>query len=672
MGFNSFKPPAVRLVGSRISVTMELYHVIIKSGPSPRPLAWSLEISSSETNDDWELIRAFGDKEHCRKLWDLRPERRRRKVRRAAGGKRMNRADKPTCSTQFTSPRPLENGEMHYGLGGVLARRVRISLRAPHPAPPDRQYYTVRALTVAASCSCGGHADRCVVGTDVTYSSPLRDVGIDRSLDAICSFPHHSLPASFRKWSLLPLAVAVVGMQTDALWGLIHLSEVVTCISLRAPHPAPPDRQYYTVRALTVAASCSCGGHADRCVVGTDGAKCICEDNTCGDHCALCCGGGPSSPDIACDVSRPGDVVDADCQCGERGQCAYDDTGAILCVNCTENRAGPLCDRCLAGFYSVASDGPCLPCDCDPEGSDGTCKYNKKERLVQCACVAGASGARCDVTACACDERGVVDPAAPCDQGCRCKPNVVGLHCDSCAAGYFGLAEGQGEGGGGCRECYCAGAADRCEPDPQQGVHMALPLGEERWLVAALAGNQTLSPDVDDQGKPYLISYEVEGWDSYYWTTTSFSGSQLSAYGGSLVTTVSWSIVRGDTGGSPTLLPDYVIVAEDGTRLCSTFTQYETPGETTLQSPLVEGHWRFLDPAPAAPGVDPAAGATGVNPTPGVRATRVELMDVLARVKMLMVRAHFHWDQDETHFGQVVYIEQKEGRPKDTTLWDSI
>lgn len=88
---------------------MELLHVIIKSGPSPRPLAWSLEVSAFESGDEWRMIRAFGDKEHCKRLWDLRPERRRRKARTT---KRVNRAEKISCSTQFTSPRPLENGEV--------------------------------------------------------------------------------------------------------------------------------------------------------------------------------------------------------------------------------------------------------------------------------------------------------------------------------------------------------------------------------------------------------------------------------------------------------------------------------------------------------------------------------------------------------------------------------
>ncbi|XP_063838560.1 laminin subunit alpha-2-like [Ostrinia nubilalis] len=150
---------------------MELLHVIIKAGPSPRPFAWSLEVSPSETNEDWRLVRAFGDRDHCRKLWDLRPERRRRKARgtkwkRAA--KRINRADKPACSTQFVSQKPLESGEMHVGLGeGVAARRVRVSFRAAHAASARQQYYTVRALTLAARCLCHGHAAHCNVNHEV-------------------------------------------------------------------------------------------------------------------------------------------------------------------------------------------------------------------------------------------------------------------------------------------------------------------------------------------------------------------------------------------------------------------------------------------------------------------------------------------------------------------------
>ncbi|PZC77205.1 hypothetical protein B5X24_HaOG203612 [Helicoverpa armigera] len=423
---------------------MELLHVIIKSGPSPRPLAWSLEVSPTEEGEDWRMVRAFGDRDHCRKLWDLRPERRRRKARAA---KRINRADKPACSTQFASPRPLENGEMHVGIGeGVLARRVRLSFRATHAGPARQQYYTVRALTIAARCLCHGHATKC------------------------------------------------------------H--------------------------------------------VNAKGAKCECVHGTCGAHCQRCCSGGAWAPQEPCSEGS------SECECGERGACSYDDTGAILCVNCTENRAGPLCDKCLFGFYNALPDGPCLPCDCDPQGSDGSCAWDKKHRQATCECLPG-----------------LADP-------------------------------------------------DELEP-PRDVI---LPLGEA-WLISDSEGNATIEPSIDEQGKPFVISYEVEGWENFYWFTRSFSGEQLAAYGGEVRASVYWGIVRGDTGGNPTFGPDVVLVGTDGSMLAYTNTSHETPGQLQISVPLLEGGWRLL-------GEDQLA-------------TRTQLMDVLRDLKGIMLKAHYHFDQDE-------------------------
>lgn len=57
---------------------------------------------------------------------------------------------------------------MHVGMGeGVIARRVRVSFRAAHASPPRHQYYTVRALTIAARCLCHGHASECNVDAQV-------------------------------------------------------------------------------------------------------------------------------------------------------------------------------------------------------------------------------------------------------------------------------------------------------------------------------------------------------------------------------------------------------------------------------------------------------------------------------------------------------------------------
>ncbi|XP_041979514.1 laminin subunit alpha-1-like [Aricia agestis] len=505
---------------------MELLHVIIKVGPSPRALAWSLEVSPAASGDDWRLVRAFGDRDHCRRLWDLTPERRRRKARRARGVRGARGTT--TCSTQFASIKPLENGEMHVGLGsGVAARRVRISFRAPHAGP----------------------------------------------------------------------------------------------------------HRYYTVRELTLAARCLCHGHATSCHVDSKSVKCSCLHGTCGFHCQRCCTGAPWAP------HRP-------CPADDRADCAgaYDDTGAILCMNCTDNRAGPLCDKCLVGFYNVLPDDPCLPCECDPEGSEGTCSWDRQRHQLICGCRAGFAGPLCDAcedpsaqfpacllptttAVCKCDPRGVVDPDRVCDEVCECKANVIGERCDTCAAGHFGLSAALAAG---CRPCYCSHVAASCAADPSPAPDIVLPLGEA-WLVSDNVTSETMAPSVDDEGKPYVISYEIEGWETFYWLSTTFTGDQLATYGGELRAAATWSVARGDTGGNPTVGPDFVLIARDGTRVAYEDRSYPSPGRAALAAALEEGRW-YRDGEPAS---------------------RHQLLDVLSDVRALLVKAHFHFDQDEVRLESV-------------------
>lgn len=58
--------------------------------------------------------------------------------------------------------------QMHVAIGeGVTARRVRISFRAAHASTSRQQYYSVRALTLAARCLCHGHATSCNLDAEV-------------------------------------------------------------------------------------------------------------------------------------------------------------------------------------------------------------------------------------------------------------------------------------------------------------------------------------------------------------------------------------------------------------------------------------------------------------------------------------------------------------------------
>ncbi|XP_075991835.1 wing blister isoform X2 [Anticarsia gemmatalis] len=370
----------------------------------------------------------------------------------------------------------------------------------------------------------------------------------------------------------------------------------------------------------------------------TNGAKCDCLHGTCGSHCHRCCSGGPWAPHQPCEEDR------AECSCGERGACSYDDTGTILCVNCTENRAGPLCDKCLFGYYNSLPDGPCVPCDCDPQGSDGSCTWNKKHHQVSCTCLPGFTGHLCDTCedpgavyphcqvtttpACKCDPRGIVDSSRVCDDVCECKANVVGERCDACAPGHYGLSE---ELAVGCRPCYCSHITDSCslataeELEPPRDV--ILPLGEA-WLIADIQGNNTLEPSVDEQGKPFVIGYEVEGWENFYWVSNSLTGEQLAAYGGEVRASLYWGIVRGDTEGNPTFGPDVILIGSDGTKLAYSNISHESPGQLQISAPLVEGNWVIM-------GEDMEV------------ASRIQLMDVLRDLRGVMLKAHYHLNQDE-------------------------
>lgn len=56
-------------------------------------------------------------------------------------------------------------------------------------------------------------------------------------------------------------------------------------------------------------------------------------------------------------------------------------------------------------------------------------------------------------------------------------------------------------------------------------------------------------------------NFQVEGWESFYWLTNTYSGEQLEAYGGEIRANLYWGVARGDTGGSPTIRPDFILIA---------------------------------------------------------------------------------------------------------------
>lgn len=89
------------------------------------------------------------------------------------------------------------------------------------------------------------------------------------------------------------------------------------------------------------------------------------------------------------------------------------------------------CEKCITGYYrpyNLLPDAeiPCIPCSCDPLGSDGPCNIFGGE----CNCIEGFAGPTCSYcepgyhgescTKCMCDTRGTM-PGGECESHCQCK-----------------------------------------------------------------------------------------------------------------------------------------------------------------------------------------------------------------------------------------------------------
>ncbi|TKS84729.1 Laminin subunit gamma-3 [Collichthys lucidus] len=137
----------------------------------------------------------------------------------------------------------------------------------------------------------------------------------------------------------------------------------------------------------------------------------------------------------------------SECNCsGRSDDCAFDmeqyrSTGSGgRCVNCRDNTDGPHCERCRENHYRRSAEEPCLPCNCNINGSVSLqCDVDGR-----CACRAGVTGEKCDTCRagfhslgpggcrpCECDPDGSVDDCSSLDGRCYCKPNVEGQSCDS-------------------------------------------------------------------------------------------------------------------------------------------------------------------------------------------------------------------------------------------------
>lgn len=216
--------------------------------------------------------------------------------------------------------------------------------------------------------------------------------------------------------------------------------------------------------------ACDCNGNAETCDDLT--GRCIaCLNNTAGDHCESCDAGYYGDPrSYVRKPCRP-------CMCPggptsltqHADSCSEDPRQEVIICNCLPGYQGPNCDTCAENYFGnpLVANSTCEPCLCnnniDPN-VDGSCDTSSGECLKCLFNTEGFSCEKCkpgyygDATTqscveCVCDPYGTDRSAGSCDREtgqCPCLPNVTGLRCDACLAGYWNITSGEG-----CSACGC-------------------------------------------------------------------------------------------------------------------------------------------------------------------------------------------------------------------------
>lgn len=193
--------------------------------------------------------------------------------------------------------------------------------------------------------------------------------------------------------------------------------------NLLDPREEIKEKYYYAINNMVVRGSCSCYGHASRCipeagqssVPGMVYGKCDCGHFTTGDNCNRCL-------DLYNDLEwKPaiGRQVNSckRCECNNHAtSCTFNRTvfelsGGVsggVCNDCQHNTTGKNCQECAKFFYRntalpITDPKVCEPCNCSPIGSldEGVCdnRDDGKGGLVsgQCHCKEYADGPKCNV-----------------------------------------------------------------------------------------------------------------------------------------------------------------------------------------------------------------------------------------------------------------------------------
>ena len=324
-------------------------------------------------------------------------------------------------------------------------------------------------------------------GPIATYAQLIQVLSNVTSLRIKARYSEASIASVSMEYLLLETLVAVPGAEVVELCDCPAPYSGHFCESCSQGFFRPSQNP---VHACT---SCACNGHTDTCDAVT-GVCVTCQHDTTGDSCEVCVSGfyGDAT------AGTPSDCLACPCPLVTQNSsrtCFLGADSLPTCDNCPSGQTGRNCELCEDGYFGDPSLGSrCTNCSCSNNtdlSQTGNCNRTTGECLI---CLNNSAGFECELCApgyfgdalsdtcvpCECNIFGREDNLCQADSGvCTCKPHVLGVLCDSCESGYWGLHLALPEGCISCGCCSNGSLSDSC--NTVTGVCVCAPnVGGER------------------------------------------------------------------------------------------------------------------------------------------------------------------------------------------------
>ncbi|XP_011501171.1 PREDICTED: laminin subunit alpha-1 [Ceratosolen solmsi marchali] len=302
------------------------------------------------------------------------------------------------------------------------------------------------------------------------------------------------------------------------------------------------------------------------------------------------------------------------CLCsGHSSRCKFNELQKREECECERHTCGEMCEKCCPIYNQipwksgVSSKGfHCEKCNCN--GHAISCRYDSEvaERKLSM------------------DIRGKYRGGGVC---LNCTGYTTGINCEKCETGYYrpnGVLPNDFEPCIPC-ECHTRGSTGVCISDDSYNNlgKISTLVG---WQVSDINAFRAVSPSLQgEHGWPTIASFEVEYRSPYWLAPKIYTGNHLSSYGSNLTFMVSWIVMRGDTSGRPTSEPDVVLIAE-----ISVPIQEQGWFHVLVRSQTIDNLTRFR--------------RTDYRGDP---VTRQQMLEIIADIKYVLIRAQYHTEQIE-------------------------